>query len=90
MTVVYSRHFELRMTNVANEGVVLHLGSRQYFSVNETGAAILNALDRPRTLGELVHRLTDEYDVTPDAAEPTVRAFLDRCCSADLLRAEEH
>ena len=90
MTVVYSRHFDLRMTSVANEGVVLHLGSRQYFSVNETGASILNALDRPRTLGELVTTVTDEYDVAPDVAEPTVRAFLDRCCSVDLLRAEEH
>ena len=49
MTTVYSRHPDLRVTAVDGEGVVLHLGSRQYFSVNETGVTILHALKQPRS-----------------------------------------
>lgn len=89
MTTVYSRHPDLRLTAVDDEGVVLHLGSRRYFSVNETGVTILEALTEPRTLAELVARVTDEYEVTPGAAEQTVRDFLDRCLEAQLLRADE-
>ncbi|MGH9888616.1 MAG: PqqD family protein [bacterium] len=89
MTTVYTRHPDLRLTTIAQEGVVLHLGSRQYFSVNETGVTILNALEQPRTLPELVTALTDEYEVTDELAEVTVREFLNRCRDADLLRAEE-
>ena len=49
MTTVYSRHADLRLTAVDDEGVVLHLGSLRYFTVNETGLTILKALTEPRT-----------------------------------------
>ena len=89
MTTVYSRHPDLRVTAVDGEGVVLHLGSRQYFSVNETGVTILDALKQPRSIAELVVVVTDEYDVTAQAAEQSVRRFLDLCSKSALLLVEE-
>ena len=89
MTTTYSRHPDLRLTAVEDEGVVLHLGSLRYFTVNETGRTILQALEQPRTLAELVRAVTDEYDVSDEVAEQTTRAFVDRCVDAALLRAEE-
>ena len=89
MTTVYLRHDDLRLTAVDDEGVVLHLGSLRYFTVNETGLVILEELKEPRSLPELVKAVTDAYDVTDDVAESTTRAFVDRCVEARLLRAEE-
>lgn len=89
MTTTYHRHPDLRLTAVDNEGVVLHLGSLRYFTVNETGLSILNALTEPRTMDQLVKAVTDEYDVTDDVAEATTRDFVGRCVDAKLLRAEE-
>jgi hypothetical protein len=89
MTAIYTRHPDLRLTVLDEEGVVLHLGSRRYFSVNETGVLILDALQEPRTLAQMITRLTDEYDVTTELAESTVREFLDRCVEAELIRVEE-
>ena len=89
MTIVYSRHPDLRLTAVDGEGVVLHLGSRRYFSVNETGVTILDALIAPRTLGDLIASVTNEYEITATAAEQSVRDFLDRCLDAKLIGAEE-
>ena len=89
MTTVYSRHPDLRLTSIEDEGVVLHLGSLRYFTVNETGRTILEALEQPRTLPELVAAVTDEYDVSDAEAESTARAFLDRCHEARLLEMEE-
>lgn len=89
MTTVFARHPDLRVTRVANEGMVLHLGTRRYFSVNETGISILEALETPRSLSEVVTAMTSEYDVTPQDAEATAMEFLDRCVDAGLLRREE-
>jgi hypothetical protein len=89
MTTVYSRHGDIRLTAVDDEGVVLHLGSLRYFTVNETGVTILNALEQPRTLAELVAAVTDEYDVTDAMAESTTRDFLERCMESQLVTTEE-
>jgi hypothetical protein len=85
MTVRYRRHADLRLTELEGEGVVLHLGNRRYFSVNETGLTILQALVVPRTFDELVAALLDEYEVTEAEAVESAREFLDRCEQSDLL-----
>jgi len=89
MTTVYARHADLRLTAVEDEGVVLHLGSLRYFTVNETGLVILQELMQPRTIDELVKAVTDAYDVTDDIAEQTTRAFLSVCIEAKLLHTED-
>ena len=87
MSEQYHRHADLRLTELAGEGVVLHLGERRYFTVNETGLTILNALEKPRSFDEIVASVLEEFDVEADVAEQTTRAFLDRCMSANLVRA---
>jgi hypothetical protein len=85
MSTAYIRHPDLRLTAVDGEGVVLHLGSRQYFSVNETGVTVLEQLRTRRTVADLVQAVTTEYEVTAEEAERTVRAFLERCLEAKLV-----
>lgn len=89
MTTTYSRHPELRLTAVDGEGVVLHLGSLTYFTVNETGLTVLDALMQPRTLAELVAAVMNDYEVTEPVATSAVREFVDRCVDAKLLLTEE-
>jgi Coenzyme PQQ synthesis protein D (PqqD) len=89
MTAVYTRHADLRLTAVDDEGVVLHLGSLRYFTVNDTGLTILQELLQPRTLNDLVKAVTDAYDVSDDLAEQTIRTFIGRCVEAKLLHVEE-
>ena len=83
----YHRHADLRLTELAGEGVVLHLGERRYFTVNETGLTLLNALEQPRTFDQLVASILEEFDVEADIAAKTTREFLDRCVDAKVVRA---
>jgi hypothetical protein len=85
VTVRYRRHPDLRLTALEGEGVVLHLASREYFTVSETGLAILEPLERECTLDELVDSLVERYEVTRDQARESVRAFLDECLAEDLV-----
>lgn len=85
MSERFVRHPDLRLADVEGDGVILHLGSRRYFSVSESGLALLQALDAPRSLEDLVRLLLERYDVTPDQAEASVRTFLESCRAAELL-----
>lgn len=86
MTTTYRRHPDLRLAALEGEGVVLHLGSRKYFTVSETGVTLLELLEQPRTLEALVSGLVERYEVDPARAERSVRDFLDRCRAAGLLQ----
>lgn len=85
MTPRYHRHADLRLTALAGEGVVLHLRERRYFTVNQTGLTILEALQSPKSVEELVAAILAEYEVTREEAERTTREFLTRCTEAGLL-----
>lgn len=84
----YVRHPDLRLADVEGDGVVLHLGTRRYFSVSESGLALLQALETPRTIEELVQVLLDRYEVSPEQAAASVRQFLETCRTAELLLEE--
>lgn len=89
MTVQYRRHPELRVAALEGEGVVLHLGTRRYYTVSESGLAILEALATPHTGDDLVALLRARYEVTADAAAASVDRFLDGCRRADLLATDD-
>ncbi len=69
--------------------MVLHLGTRRYFSVSETALLILEALESPQTLQALVTRILDEYDVSPQEASTTVVEFLEQCMASKLVSIEQ-
>ena len=81
----YERHPDLRLTALEGEGVVLHLKERRYFTVNETGLVLLEALKQPRSMQELVDALLAEYEVTAAEAEATTRAFLGQCLESAVV-----
>jgi hypothetical protein len=85
----YTRHPDLRLTALDSEGVALHLGTRRYYSVSESGLDILEALAAPKTLPELVAVLTAKYDVSAEQAEVTTRAFIEKGMSTGTLVAED-
>lgn len=85
MKARYRRHPDLRIAPLEGEGVVLHLGTRRYYTVSESALTMLEALDAPHTFEQLVECLLSRYEVAPDHAAISVRRFLDRCRQADLL-----
>lgn len=85
MTTRYQRHPDVRLTDLAGEGVVLHLGARRYFTVNATGLAILEALVSPQSVDDLVAAVRREFDVSEADAVATTRAFVQQCLDAHVI-----
>lgn len=85
MTLRYRRHPELRLSALEGEGVLLHLGTRRYFTLSESGLVMMEALAAPRSIDDLVQLLQGRYEVTAERARDDVREFLERCREADLV-----
>ena len=87
--IQYTRHPDLRLIALEGEGIVLHLGTRRYYSVSESGLDLLEALLTPRTMDELVGVLTAKYAVSVADAEAATRAFVEQGRRSGLLTVED-
>ncbi|MGH9556976.1 MAG: PqqD family protein [Terriglobales bacterium] len=68
-----------------DEAVVLHLGKGVYYGLNPVGATVWNALQQPKTVGELVEIVTGEFDVEASRCEGDVLELLGRLEDAGLI-----
>ena len=54
------------------EAVLLHLGTKMYYSLNETGLHIWQILGSNLTIEEIIERLQEKFDITPEKAKESV------------------
>lgn len=72
------------------EGVLLHLETRSYYTLNATGVFIWEQLELGRhTIEELIEALVDSYEVSPEEAARQVRAFLEALEREGLVRRQD-
>jgi hypothetical protein len=69
-------------------GVILHLDSSAYYSLNAVGLMIWTLLDDGPTLPELVKRLRVQIPDAPPELEDDVREFLDELRQRELVTIE--
>lgn len=65
--------------------VLLHLYTKRYFSLNNTGSRIWTLLERQASEDEIVETLVKEFDVETHEAKPAVRRLLDDLIAARLI-----
>jgi hypothetical protein len=59
------------------------------FNLNDVGSVIWNAADGRTSLDEIVARLCDEFDVTPDAARHDAEAFVEELAAHGILHLSD-
>ena len=73
----------------ASEGVLLHLGTQQYYSLNETGLLIWERVHEGQTIGDIAEALHDAYDLSREEALDHVVRFLEELRRSRLVRIKE-
>lgn len=63
---------DVACASVEDGAVILHMGTKRYFSLNETGAEIWRLLEEDIAVGEIPVRLSESYDVPIDEARAAV------------------
>lgn len=68
-----------------NESVLLHLGTNEYFSLNETGTLIWKGISDDRNLGEIGQELERTFHVSIEQVTESVIQLVDELISQKLV-----
>lgn len=71
--------------SLSDGAVLLHLYTKRYFSLNETGSRIWSLLEQQATDDEIVDALVQEYDVERPEAMRAVSQLLDDLVAERLI-----
>jgi hypothetical protein len=73
------------VAHLDDEAVLLHLGTKRYFRLNATGAAIWRALEQGCDVAATVASLVEDFEVDPTTAEAEVQRVLRELRERDLV-----
>jgi hypothetical protein len=68
------------------EVVLLHLDTKQYYSLNVTGAAIWRGIQAGQALSAISQQLQARYAVTPEDADRSVLALVAELLARQLVQ----
>lgn len=79
-------HPDVVFTEVGEkEAVLLHMKTKMYFSLNETGVFIWQLMSSGHTLGEISRKIQEAYDVPPEKASKSVTTLMDELAREKLI-----
>jgi hypothetical protein len=70
---------------IAGETVILDLASSTYFGIDETGTRIWQLLKEGMDLQEIHELMLAEFEVSPEALETDIMAFVSQLQTAGLV-----
>jgi len=76
---------DVACARVDDGAVLLHMGTKHYFSLNETGAEIWRMLEEGTAVDEIPQRLSERFDVTADDARGAVDELIRALVAEQLL-----
>ncbi len=68
------------------DAVLLHLGTKGYFTLNDTGLRIWQMMNSGLTPREIGERLQSEFDVSPEKADESVLKLIGELINEKLVR----
>ena len=68
-----------------NESVLLHLGTKKYYTLNETGVHIWRLLDAGSEIDEIAQKICAEYEASFSSAKKSVSELIQELVKEELL-----
>lgn len=72
-------------TQLDDEAVLLHVGTKRYYKLNPTGATIWSAIEQGLSRDEIVARLCREFDVDADEAGRELETMFAELTAKELI-----
>lgn len=76
---------KLEVTDLTGEKVMIDFASGKYFMIKGVGNDIWDCIQKETTPAEIIAKLLEEYDVTPEVCEAEVMGFLEKLKSYDFI-----
>ncbi|TLD42024.1 MAG: hypothetical protein JETT_1733 [Candidatus Jettenia ecosi] len=71
------------------EAVLLHLGTKMYFTLNETGLRIWQMLNSGLTPEEISEQFLKEFDISPEKAKESILNLIDELITEKLVKVAD-
>lgn len=75
-------------TDLGNETVIFNTQYEKYYGLNDVGTRVWALIQEPRTMGEIVTIVTQEFDVEPERFERDLVKLLQDLQSANLIEIQ--
>jgi hypothetical protein len=72
-----------------NETVLLHMGTKKYYTLNETGSRIWQLLSEGHTIGEACETMRNVYDILSSAVQKSILNLIRELIAENLMRVVE-
>lgn len=70
---------------VDGELVMMNIETGSYASMNETGKSIWGLLEEPKSVEQVLQSLTEEYEISLEAAQKDVLPFLEQLLAQKIV-----
>ncbi len=81
----FSRNLEIIDSQIDDEVVMMDVEQGTYYGLNNIGSAIWEALEQPKSIDELVDKLTKKYDISAEECEADIMPFIEKMVKAKTL-----
>ncbi len=75
----------LNVTDLSGEKVMIDFDSGKYFMIKGVGNDIWDMIQEEITVGEIIEKLLQEYEVSKDECEQSVLEFLNNLKKFDII-----
>lgn len=76
---------EIDDSDLDGEKVMMNLDKGQYFMMNSVGSRIWEIINEPISLRDIICILVDEYDITPNKCEGSLKKFIKELWESELI-----
>lgn len=71
--------------DIGGDRALLHLQTNTYFTMNGTASALWLALSEPKTLDQLVHIVTEKFDVAAEVCRGDIEVLVGQMIDAKVI-----
>ena len=88
----YKRNQDVVSRNIQGELVIVPIRSgvgdlNSLYTLNPVGSVLWDFMNEGHTIGEMVERVCDEFDVTAAQAQSDIETFLDSLMAEELVQS---
>lgn len=85
LSTIIARGEDYVFNEVDGELVMMNIETGSYASMNETGKSIWELLEEPKSIESVLTSLTEEYDISFEAAEKDVLPFIEQLLQQKIV-----
>ncbi|MDP4124820.1 MAG: lasso peptide biosynthesis PqqD family chaperone [Bacillota bacterium] len=86
-TIVHKKE-DIVTAQLDGKAVMMSVENGKYYGMDEIATAIWENIEKPVSVIQLVHILTEEFDVSEERCQTDVIAFLTKLYSENLIEAD--